>query len=121
LILSQYLIGLGFVPQRLPQQKAAGAKKSMLNWVPSTPAPGINRGKYRYPRVAAVPSMYLYLDGRPCSLVLSSRTHLPGGSGHAKGIWRGNDTGNRHRLSWGFLEALGGFPTSFLTGMRQLH
>ena len=30
MILSQYLIGPGFVPQRLPQQRAAGTKKSML-------------------------------------------------------------------------------------------
>ena len=39
---------LGSLPQRLPQLKTAGAKKGML-WVPSTPAPGINRGKVPVP------------------------------------------------------------------------
>ena len=47
-MLSQYLIGLGFVPQRLPQQKAAGAKKSMLIGSHPGPTSGINSGKYRY-------------------------------------------------------------------------
>ena len=40
MILSQYLIGPGFVPQRLPQQMAAGTKKSMLigSHLPPPPA-----------------------------------------------------------------------------------
>ena len=49
-MLSHYFIALG----SLPQQKATGTKKSSAYWVPSTPTPGIDRGKYRY------------LDG-PCS------------------------------------------------------
>ena len=40
-MLSQHLIGPGFVPQRLPQQKAAGAKKGMLiGSHPDPPRPG---------------------------------------------------------------------------------
>ena len=57
-MLSHYFIALGSLPQRLPQQKAAGAKKSMLLG-PIHPHPRLNRGKYRY------------LDG-PCSGVTTA-------------------------------------------------
>ncbi len=46
--LSQYLIGPGFVPQRLPQQKAAGAKKSILIGSHLIPPPESIVGRYRY-------------------------------------------------------------------------
>ena len=54
MILSQYLIGPGFVPQRLPQQRAAGTRKSMLI------------GSHLPPPPASIVGRYRYLDG-PCS------------------------------------------------------
>ena len=48
LILSQYLIGPGFVPQHLPQ-KETSRNKAHAYWVPSSPTPGVVRGKVPVP------------------------------------------------------------------------
>ncbi len=39
-MMSHYFIALGSLPQRLPQQKAAGAKKKALLLGPIQPSPG---------------------------------------------------------------------------------
>ena len=61
MILSQYLIGLGFVPQRLPQQKATETKKSVLIGSHLTPPPALIVGSTGT-STAPVPSIGLNAD-----------------------------------------------------------
>ena len=77
-MLSQYLIGPGFVPQRLPQQKAAGAKKSSLLG-PISPHPRHRSWEVRYPT-----ALFRSLDRSGLMLGVGGIGHYPD---YSKGEW----------------------------------
>ena len=49
LMLSHYFIALGFFAPTLTPTESSGNKEKHAHWVPSSPIPGINRGKVPVP------------------------------------------------------------------------